>query len=62
MGLYKEGKVLNRRQTKTRRAKLVALIEAHQMHNHGRLHCIFGDGEQVAIRPLVTPPPPQHTA
>ena len=45
VGLYKEGKVLNRRQTKTWRAKTVALIEAHQMHNHGRLHGIFGDGE-----------------
>ena len=61
MGLYKEGKVLNRGQTKTWRAKTVALIEAHQMHNHGRLHGIFGDREQVAIGPQVTPPP-QHIA
>ena len=57
MGLCKEGKVLNQGQTKTWRAKTVALIEAHQMHNHGRLQGIFGDREQVASGPQVTPPP-----
>ena len=56
MGLYKEGKILRLWQTETWRPKTVAFIQAHQMHNHGRLHGILGDGEQVATGPQGTPP------